>query len=133
MKIYPIQKSDDEWQKILTEEAFVVTRKKQTEKPFSGAYNLIHAIGIYNCVCCNNPLLSSEKKYDSGTGWPSFTEVLNKSQIDLIPDKTLGMFRTEVLCAGCGGHLGHLFTDGPTPSSYRYCINSVSLNFVPHQ
>ncbi|MFA5101838.1 MAG: peptide-methionine (R)-S-oxide reductase MsrB [Candidatus Thermoplasmatota archaeon] len=124
-----IQKSEEEWKNILTPEEFLVLRKKGTEPPFTGTYVHETAEGTYVCAGCGNLLFSSDSKFDSGTGWPSFFSPLGPDAVVLKPDRSLGMSRTEVLCARCGGHLGHVFDDGPAPTSQRYCMNSVSLHF----
>jgi len=118
---------EEGWKKNLTPEQYAVLREKATEKPFTG--KLLHETkdGTYNCSACGNPLFSSDAKFDSGTGWPSFDEALPGS-VRLIPDQSLGMERTEVVCARCGSHLGHLFDDGPTKTHKRYCLNSVCLD-----
>jgi peptide-methionine (R)-S-oxide reductase len=121
--------SKDEWKKKLTKEQYEVLRKKGTERPFTGKYVNNHEDGIYKCAACGAPLFSSDTKFDSGTGWPSFSDVANNENIELKEDRSLGMIRTEVLCKKCGGHLGHLFMDGPSPTNCRYCINSISLDF----
>lgn len=126
-------KSDDYWKDKLSDEQYSVLRAKATEAPFSGALLENKDEGVYKCAACAAKLFSSDSKYDSKSGWPSFTEVLNKANVDLSEDKTLGMARTEVTCTNCGGHLGHVFPDGPGPDGARYCINSVSLDFERQQ
>ncbi len=128
-----VVKSDDEWRKILTPEQFQITRKKGTERPFSGKYNDFKEKGTYVCVCCDNPLFSSGDKYDSGTGWPSFFKPISENAVRTEADYKLFMKRTEVLCNRCNAHLGHVFEDGPKPTGLRYCMNSVSLNFVAQE
>ena len=125
-----VKKTEDEWKKILTPEEFLVLRKKGTEPSFTGKYVHQTKEGTYVCAGCGNMLFSSETKFDSGSGWPSFFSPMSSDAIVLQPDRTLGMNRTEVLCAVCGGHLGHVFDDGPPPTGKRYCMNSVSLRFV---
>lgn len=124
-----ILKTDDEWKKVLTEEQYRVLREKGTESPDSGKYERFHKDGMFLCAACGNELFSSEAKFESGTGWPSFWAAAGGDSVDTAPDHSMDRERTEVLCARCGGHLGHLFADGPDPTGMRYCVNSVSLEF----
>jgi len=122
-----VQKTDEEWRRLLTPEQYRVTRQKGTERAFTGEYCESHEPGVYQCVCCGTDLFESKKKFDSGTGWPSFTEPLEEERIRSEQDFSYGMHRVEVLCAVCDAHLGHVFEDGPPPTGLRYCLNSVSL------
>ena len=122
-----IKKSETEWKKLLDEKTYNITRKSGTEQPFTGKYLNEKSNGIYSCICCGNHLFSSDAKFDSGSGWPSFFETINNSNVKEVDDSSYGMTRTEVICSSCDSHLGHVFNDGPQSTGLRYCINSASL------
>ena len=128
-----IIKSIEEWRQLLSPEQYKVTREKETEPPFTGRYYEFEEKGIFQCVCCSNDLFSSETKYVSGSGWPSFWAPISEQSITKVPDTSAGMIRTEVMCKRCGAHLGHVFDDGPPPTGLRFCMNSVAMKFVEDQ
>lgn len=128
-----VQKTETEWKKELTPQQYYVLREKGTERAFTSPLNANKKKGVYHCAACNTPLFSSDTKFDSGTGWPSFYKPLFADNVEEDKDVSLGMVRTEVLCKVCGGHLGHVFEDGPAPTGLRYCLNGVSLTFKPNR
>jgi len=131
VRVAKVMKTEEEWRKQLSSNAFDITRHADTEMAFSGKYWDLHDKGIFRCICCDNALFSSDTKFDSGTGWPSFWAPLAAENVTEIRDTAFGMVRTAVSCTQCDAHLGHVFDDGPEPTHLRYCMNSVSLRFVP--
>ena len=128
-----LPKTDDEWREKLTPQQFEVARKAGTERAFTGEYWDCHDDSVYECVCCGAPLFSSDTKFESGTGWPSFFQALDPDAVEEQVDTSHGMVRTEARCSNCGAHLGHVFPDGPRPTGQRYCMNSASLRLQPQQ
>ncbi|PVW15678.1 peptide-methionine (R)-S-oxide reductase MsrB [Marixanthomonas spongiae] len=127
-KTYPIQKTEAEWRKELGEEKYRILREAGTERPHTGKYNIHFEDGTYKCGACHTPLFKSESKFESSCGWPSFDEAIDGA-VEYVRDTSLGMIRTEILCANCGSHLGHVFNDGPTETGQRFCVNSLSVDF----
>ena len=129
LRMYDVDKSDAQWKQELSDLSYRVTREGDTERPFTGQYWKNKESGVYHCVCCGAKLFDSQRKYESGSGWPSFWQPLETRNIEEREDSSLGMRRTEVRCSKCGAHLGHVFADGPEPTGLRYCINSAALDF----
>ena len=126
---FPLEKTEQQWKKQLTPQEYFVIREKGTERPYTGEYNMHFEEGTYACRACDAPLFTSDSKFDSHCGWPSFDQGISNGAIVEKLDKTHGMIRTEIMCANCGGHLGHVFNDGPTATGLRYCVNSLSIDF----
>ena len=126
---FNVNKSDEEWKELLTPNQYIVLRQAGTERPFTGEYNMHFENGIYTCAGCGEELFDSTSKFNSHCGWPSFDQEIEAGKIIEVKDESHGMIRTEILCANCGGHLGHVFDDGPTETGLRYCVNSLSLDF----
>jgi peptide-methionine (R)-S-oxide reductase len=127
---FTVQKTEEEWKKELDSEIFYITRKKGTERTFTGAYCEAHEPGKYACICCGLPLFDSTIKFESGTGWPSFTQPIKENAVKYDKDVSFGMVRVEIMCNSCDSHLGHVFPDGPAPSGLRYCVNSASIRLI---
>lgn len=129
-KKFPVTKTEAEWKKVLTADQYYILREKGTERPFNNAYNDNHEKGIFVCAACDQELYSSDTKFESGTGWPSFYQPIKNGNVFVAKDNAFGMVRDEVLCSRCGGHLGHVFDDGPKPTGKRYCMNSGAMKFI---
>ncbi|MBN2247656.1 MAG: peptide-methionine (R)-S-oxide reductase MsrB [Coriobacteriia bacterium] len=133
MKRYEVERGEQEWRTVLSPEQYRVLREAGTERPFSGRYVDADDDGVYRCAACGNALFRSEAKYHSGCGWPSFYEAVSPGALEELPDTSHGMTRTEIRCARCGSHLGHVFEDGPEPTGLRFCMNSVALDLTPEE